>query len=534
MNRRCRSALLAVAALLVPQAAPRAGETAPPPAAAGGTFFERASDAASRGEWGAVESIAREWERASAFDPTPPVVQAQALGQLGRFADQAAAARRSLALGETSVARFYLGVALARLGELAAAEEALARAVALAPKDGNARRSWAAALASLGRYAQAASTMERARALLPPDFEVDDQLEYWRLAAGWRFPLAAMAHHGRAGWLLDRERWKEAAEEYSAALRLAPGFVDCRYHLGWALRQMGDDAGAERELRAAIAGYGEKERTFAADARYNLAQLLVDRYRPGEAVPLLRAAIALRGERFWLLDALARACRADGDAGCAREAWEKVVASHEKLPGGLLDEVRWALAELGGALEKPEEKALRTGAAVPVSASHRCDYGVKLGEQGRPGDALREFEAALGEAPDFGFCRLNYSSALVKAGDLGGAERQARLALASKAASADDPAEERRWRAQARFQLAHLLVVRMASPKEAIELTRAAAAVLGESPHMALVLGAACDAVGDRRCAIGALERALQGRARLSSANAATAEKRLRELRAAK
>lgn len=520
-----------LAGILLASPSPSLGADAASPASpaggAGATFLARANAAAARGDWTEVERVAREWERAAPTEGLPSVALAQALFAQRRSADAVDAARRSLERGETSVARFYLGAALFQLGALREAEREAGRAVELAPQDGPALRGWAGALASLGRYRAAARALERARPLLDPDLAFDDQLVYYRTASAWDFPAAAMEHHGRAGWLLERERWKEAAEAYRAALALAPKFADCRYHLGWALHQLGDDAGAEKEYRAAIAGYGREERGLSADARYNLAQTLVAHHRAREAVPLLREAIEIRGERYWLLHALGNACRTDGDARCAREAWEKLLGSHEQLPEGLLADVKGQLAALGGATEAKEEPALTTSAAVPAAASLRCDHGTVLAEQGRREEARREFEEALGAAPEFGFCRLNLAFALLQSGDAAGAEREIRKALASKVSSAADEKEERTWRARAAFQLAQLLVNRQGPPAEAAARVRDAASVLGETPLMALTLAVACDAAGDRACALAAARRAWEGREQLSEANAASTKRLL-------
>src|SRR5512133_1413942 len=128
MRPRLRHALLVVAVLFSTPALHRAAEPAPP---ATGSFLERANSAASRGAWKEVEAIALEWEQREPGESLPPLALAQALGPQGRFADAAAAARRSLERGETAAARFFLGIALNQLGEWKAAERELARSVEL-------------------------------------------------------------------------------------------------------------------------------------------------------------------------------------------------------------------------------------------------------------------------------------------------------------------------------------------------------------------------------------------------------------------
>lgn len=91
-----------------------------------------------------------------------------------------------------------------------------------------------------------------------------------------------------AAALLGQGRAAEAARLAGGVLQAQPRHVDARRLLGYALRDLGDVAGAERALRAAM----------AADRRQplipvELAELLIRDGREGEGEKLLRAALAL-------------------------------------------------------------------------------------------------------------------------------------------------------------------------------------------------------------------------------------------------
>jgi serine/threonine protein kinase len=95
------------------------------------------------------------------------------------------------------------------------------------------------------------------------------------------------------------------------------------HYLGLALRDNGDDAGAERELRAALASYADyipqAEHPLAANVRYDLGLLLIQRPTGrAEGLRLLNEAVALR-EKFLGVD--------DPRTQAARDALHKAQGS---------------------------------------------------------------------------------------------------------------------------------------------------------------------------------------------------------------
>jgi hypothetical protein len=95
---------------------------------------------------------------------------------------------------------------------------------------------------------------------------------------------------------LDRRGLDAARLESGEGSRFA---AMAHHYLGLALRDNGDDVGAERELRAALASYAayipQAEHPLAANVRYDLAMLLLSRVGDRmEGLRLLEETVALR------------------------------------------------------------------------------------------------------------------------------------------------------------------------------------------------------------------------------------------------
>jgi tetratricopeptide (TPR) repeat protein len=251
----------------------------------------------------------------------------------GRHQDAITALEQSVLLQDRAQARYYLGFCLEASGRPDQALPHFERAAALKPEEANAWVNVARVRAALGRFEKAAQALQQARRLKPVDRELD-ALAY-RIAQGLitlRAPEEAVARHERGVELAGEGRNEEAMREFEAALARAPTFADCHHNLGLLARRREDFARAEREYRAAIAGYAAGEEPLRAEAQNNLANLLVARGgSPEEALTLVREALTVRGERAGYLDTLARACDAKGDRACAVEAFRKLLASGEPL-----------------------------------------------------------------------------------------------------------------------------------------------------------------------------------------------------------
>lgn len=129
---------------------------------------------------------------------------------------------------------------------------------------------------------------------------------------------------GRAAAL--EGRWDEAQHEQLNGLRKATRFEWCIAGLAESVWRQGDPAQAEGILRRLIASFDPAHPELLADARGKLAELLVERGKPAEAAQLARDALAIRPGRPHLVDVLARACDATGEAACAQEAYARLLA----------------------------------------------------------------------------------------------------------------------------------------------------------------------------------------------------------------
>jgi DNA-binding winged helix-turn-helix (wHTH) protein/Tfp pilus assembly protein PilF len=104
--------------------------------------------------------------------------------------------------------------------DFAATDEALQRALALAPGSATARRHRAFAFSSVGRFVEAEREMRRAVELASASLEVRNEL---------------------VQTLLTARRYRHAAVEANAMLALAPASSEAWYGKGWALVLAGDE-----------------------------------------------------------------------------------------------------------------------------------------------------------------------------------------------------------------------------------------------------------------------------------------------------
>jgi tetratricopeptide (TPR) repeat protein len=134
-----------------------------------------------------------------------------------------------------------------------------------------------------------------------------------------------------------------------SAIRVDPTFAGRYYNLGKIEAAKEDVKKAEAMYRAAIILYRPVESQLAADAKNNLAFLLVGQPDGGqEAVSLVREAIAVRGERASYLDTLGRACDAVDDKPCSRKAYSKLLKIQSPdVPAAVRDHARERVSSLG-------------------------------------------------------------------------------------------------------------------------------------------------------------------------------------------
>jgi tetratricopeptide (TPR) repeat protein len=225
---------------------------------------------------------------------------------------------------------------------------------------------------------------------------------------------------GEAFLMLGQVR--EAQACFADAQRLAPKSVIAAAGSGKALAQLGDFAGAERDLRSAIAFDNESPHPAGADAHLALGLLLANRHRFNEAAAELAIVVQRRPN-----DAVARYRLADvtlqsGRAAAAAEMFAALVRAHPDLlelynglaqsllmlgkTGPALDQYRQALARkpdwvagqlsLAWLLATLPEDQFRSARDAVVLAERACtstDRKLAL--------ALDVLAAARAEAGDF-------------------------------------------------------------------------------------------------------------------------------------
>jgi tetratricopeptide (TPR) repeat protein len=201
-------------------------------------------------------------------------------------------------------------------GDLAEAAQALERAVAARPDDGNAHADLANVYLQQGRLDEAQRTSQRALTLDPdmpranntmgiaalrknlPDIAETHFREAIRIQ-----PDLAEAHNNLGNLLAGRRAYPEARHHFEKAIRSDPNYVDAQHSYGVVLALMGAHAEAIAALRAAIALAPDRPQV-----RMDLADELAAIGRVNEAVreyeiaakatdPEVRAAArdALRG-----------------------------------------------------------------------------------------------------------------------------------------------------------------------------------------------------------------------------------------------
>lgn len=192
---------------------------------------------------------------------------------------------------DTPPGNFNLGNLYASLRQPAKAEEAYLAALKLDPSYNLARFNLALLLYGQGRSADAAKTFAAVLEWTERGLGNQDPA-----VAQWNRSLAARTHFHLG--LLEAESGEEgngnggltrAARHLESAIELDPTAHRAHYNLGLARQQLGDASAAERSLRAALAASPDE-----ADYLYALAVFYVQRDRPDDARPLLRALVQRR------------------------------------------------------------------------------------------------------------------------------------------------------------------------------------------------------------------------------------------------
>lgn len=152
---------------------------------------------------------------------------------------------------------------------------------------------WAAADAAAGRVSERMQAFVAGATLLALGVLTLQQAILWRdPEALWRHAVAVTQDNFGAHDLLGQEAaargaLDEAIAEYRRALKLQPDFARANLHLGLALRQQGDWAGAADCFRKALARIPE-----LAEAQAGLGHCLMQLGRMEEALPCLATVVS--------------------------------------------------------------------------------------------------------------------------------------------------------------------------------------------------------------------------------------------------
>ncbi|WNG44185.1 tetratricopeptide repeat protein [Archangium minus] len=286
--------------------------------------------------------------------------------------------------------------------------------------------------------------------------------------------------------------------------RREPDNADVLVHAGMASVKLGQMEEGIAELEKSVAVKDN------AVVRYILAGVLTGVDQPQRAVEHLERAVELDGDsvQYWYDLAMLRAMVGKLDGAFAAAERVKELAPNAAQTEGL----GMFLAQWHAAIRMPQE-----------AAAHN-EQGARLATEGRMDEALAEFEAAVKVAPDYADARYNLAQLLTKKGDTQRAEQEYRKAIPGF------HEREKVLRADAQNNLAFLLVERGVKGEEPVTLARAAIETRGERPSYLDTLARACDAKGDKACAVDAFRKLLASSETLPFDVRTHAEQRLKTL----
>lgn len=125
---------------------------------------------------------------------------------------------------------------------------------------------------------------------------------------------------GRAGNWRKSTQGAPSLEASKKRVEAAPNDAEARNDLGWALRQNGDLAGAETNLRESI-----KLNDSSPYPHSNLSVVLMDQNKPQEALAEAKKAVALNDKEPIFHVVLANALSATGDRKAAIEQYREAL-----------------------------------------------------------------------------------------------------------------------------------------------------------------------------------------------------------------
>jgi Flp pilus assembly protein TadD len=317
-----------------------------------------------------------------------------ARARLGATAQAEELLRRSLALApDNHHFRVNLGNVLRRAGRLQDAETEYRTVLARAPDAGKARHQLALTLDDLGRRGEAESECRRLLQAQPRDagawsllgYILSNQLRLLEAEAAYRQSLEldpgnGAVHHNLGSALLQMERAEEALTALARAETLGVPAFELRFSRARALTLLYRVEEAEREYEQAIAA-----RPRDVDAQLNLARLRFMRTDPF-FTRTLEQAIRAAPDDLALSSLLGSILYRSGRHAKAEAHLRDLLSRHGPVP-----QLRALLAQVlleMGSLKEAETEALEAAATQPRDGVTADILISVLLARGRPDEAL--------------------------------------------------------------------------------------------------------------------------------------------------
>ncbi len=369
--------------------------------------------------------------------------QADAWHLLGLIALQAArpdAAEQCIAkaialAGDRPAYHSNLANVLRLAGQSARAEQAVRRAIELDANQAEAHNNLGNVLVDQGRQDEAARAYARAIELAPNYADphnnlgtivhrrgaLDEAIEHYRRALAIQ-PRYLDAYNNLGTALKARGRLDEAAEAYAAALQIAPAAARAHLNLGTVRQEQG-------RFEEAIARYREALRLEPDSvlALNNLGAALQEQGELDEARAMLDRAIRLAPA---LADAhfnLGSVLEAEGDLEGAAAAYDRAVACDARFVKPLTRRAR--MEQRAGRLNEAVGWAERAVAADPRDATAPFVWADICDALGRHADATQGYRQAIRLKPDFPEAYNNLAMSYADRGQPDEAERLCRQGL---------------------------------------------------------------------------------------------------------
>jgi predicted Zn-dependent protease len=261
--------------------------------------FERARELLAAGRAAEAAAIYRNLSRAQPKNADLLVNLTIAEYKASHFREASESASAALKLApDLAPASLFLGASFLQLGEFDKAIDPLRRVIAANPRERNGRLMLAEALVGAGRPADALPHFQSAAEMLPDNPKVWSGLAKANEAAGnkqladdaWKrlmsLPPSLESHVHSAEVNDSAQRWREAANEWQQAMKIAPENRKIRVGLAWSQFRSRDYDGAMATLKSLLEGGAMAEVEFLYGAS------LLNLQRPSEALPHLETSLA--------------------------------------------------------------------------------------------------------------------------------------------------------------------------------------------------------------------------------------------------